>query len=54
MFYVLKGYFTQEWKFCHHLLTLMSFQTRNTFVMKSERLSIDSPHNYHFDALKSS
>ncbi len=23
----LKGQFTQKWKFCHHLLTLMSFQT---------------------------
>jgi len=28
---ILKGQFTQKWKFCHHLLTLMSFQTGMNF-----------------------
>ncbi len=49
-YHYLKGLFTQKLKFCHHLLTLMFFQTHKSLVnlrlsLHKLKHTIESPGN---------
>ncbi len=45
IFCLLKGYFTQKFKCCHHLLTLMSFQTQKNIFWRTKQLLV--PIDFH-------